>query len=177
MLDHQDAFYLGYIKRTHGLQGELELVLDTDNPQAYKNKESVWIEIHHQLVPFFIEHISIKGHSAIVKFKNINTRDQFETLVGCSVWLPLIDLHPISDPHKYYFHELNGLTAIDKYQGEIGVIKEVMDHLKQPVLVIQHGSKEIMLPLIDEFVTHIDRENSKLHVVCPPGLIELYLEE
>lgn len=53
MLEHRDAFYLGYVKRIHGLQGELEVVLDTDNPQAYKKKESVWIEIHHQLVPFF----------------------------------------------------------------------------------------------------------------------------
>lgn len=176
MLDQRDAFYLGYIKRAHGLQGELEAVLDTDDPQTYRKKESVWIELHKSLIPFFIEHIAIKGKSAILKFKNIDTRDQFEPLVGCAIWLPLTDLPPISDPHKYYFHELTGLTAIDQKKGAIGVITHVMDNLKQPVLVIQQGEKEIMLPVIDEFVKRIDRSNRQLHIECPEGLIELYME-
>ncbi len=176
MLDQRDAFYLGYIKRPHGLQGELEAVLDTDNPLAYKKKESVWIELRKSLIPFFIEHISIKGNSAILKLKNIDTRDQFEPLIGCSIWLPLTDLPPISDPYKYYFHELIGLNAIDQNKGEIGVIIDVMDQLKQPILVIKQGENEIMLPIIDEFVKRIDRNQRQLHVACPDGLIELYLE-
>jgi len=176
MLDQQDAFYLGYIKRAHGLHGELEAVLDTDDPQAYRKKESVWIEIQNSLIPFFVEHIAIKGNSAILKLKNVDTRAQFEPLIGCSIWLPLTDLPPITDPHKYYFHELIGLKAIDQRKGEIGVITQVMDHLKQPVLVIQQGDKEIMLPIIDKFVKQIDRDKRQLLVECPDGLIELYLE-
>lgn len=176
MLDKRDAFYLGYIKRAHGIQGEFEAVLDTDNPQAYKKKESIWIEVGNNLVPFFIERITIKGNSAVLKFKNIDSKDQFELLVGSTLWLPLTDLSPISDPHKYYFHELVGLTAVDEEKGDIGVITDVMDHLKQPILVIRHGEKEIMLPIIDEFVKRIDRDKRQLHVACPEGLLELYLE-
>jgi 16S rRNA processing protein RimM len=36
---------------------------------------------------------------------------------------------------------------------------------------------EIFIPMIDDFIKKVDRENKELHVETPEGLIELYLEE
>jgi hypothetical protein len=32
------------------------------------------------------------------------------------------------------------------------------------------------LPISDELIVHVDRENKQLHISAPEGLIELYLE-
>ena len=39
-----------------------------------------------------------------------------------------------------------------------------------------NGDKEVLVPLIKNLVTKVDRENKELHIVAPAGLIEIYLD-
>ena len=50
-----DCYQLGYVIKTHGLQGELSIMLDVDVPQAYQNLESVFVATvgSDTLIPFF----------------------------------------------------------------------------------------------------------------------------
>jgi 16S rRNA processing protein RimM len=40
---------------------------------------------------------------------------------------------------------------------------------------IENGDVEIFIPMIDDFIKKIDRENKQIHVKTPEGLIDLYL--
>ena len=53
-----DCYQLGYIVKPHGLKGEVQIFIDSDDPQAYQNLELVFVQQGQQLVPFFIESIS-----------------------------------------------------------------------------------------------------------------------
>ena len=60
----EDCYLLGKITRKHGLSGNIILKLDTDQPEFYKNLESIFVEINGLLVPFFIEKIIWPGCGA-----------------------------------------------------------------------------------------------------------------
>jgi 16S rRNA processing protein RimM len=48
----EDCYFLGTITRTHGLQGNVILKLDTDQPEMYNKLESIFVEVNGLLVPF-----------------------------------------------------------------------------------------------------------------------------
>ena len=60
----EDCFYLGHISRKHGYKGEVIAVFDTDQKENYTALESVLLDIHGELIPFFIEEMAMnsKGH-------------------------------------------------------------------------------------------------------------------
>ena len=171
-----ECFNLGYIARRVGNHGELGFVLDVDNPARYNKLESVFVELNNSLVPFFIKKISIKGNNATVTIEGIDSITKAEELIKTGLFLPLSFLPPLKGK-KFYFHELPGFTAIDKRFGEIGIVKEVLDFPHQAVFSIMRGDQEILIPAKDEFIVAINRENKRLELDAPEGLIEIYITD
>lgn len=173
----EDCFYLGHISRKHGLKGELIAYFDTDQTENYTNLESVLLLIQDELVPFFIDESAqnSKGHF-ILKFEDVNSLQEAEALIGRELYLPLSILPKLSGK-AFYFHEVIGFKVMDAEFGEVGNCKAIQDHTAQPIFIIERNNSEILIPAVDEFIENIDRENSQIHLNCPPGLIELYINE
>ena len=174
-MNKDDCFELGYIIKKHGLQGEVSILLDTDYPENYINMESVFVEIQQKLVPFFIESISINGDKAIVKFEEIDSVEQSEDMKGFKLFLPLSQLPPLSGK-DFYFHEVLGFSVEEKNAGPIGIIKDVFDASAQHLFAIDYNGREILIPVTDEIIVEIDRENKSMLVSLPEGLLDIYLE-
>jgi 16S rRNA processing protein RimM len=175
MIQIDDCFYLGYVKKTNGVRGAVELNLDVDDPTKYKKKESVLLLINNQLTPFFIEQFSIRPKTVVVKFKTVHDANEAALLVGTSVYMPLTELPPLKGKKKFYYHEVIGFTAMDVNLGNIGLVKDVVDLTAQPVIQIMQGNKEILVPLIDEFLVEINKSTREMVLNTPEGLVQMYL--
>lgn len=172
-----DACYqLGYVLKAHGLKGEAQLLLDVDIPENYSKLESVFIEIDKKLVPFFIEQILITKSRAVVKFEDIDTLEKAEELKGKSIFLPLNNLPPLQDD-QFYYHELIDFRIIDEKEGPLGIIVDIYNLPQQDLMAIHYKEKEVLIPLNDEILLSVDRENKEVHVSLPEGLLQVYLEE
>lgn len=171
-----DCFYLGYISKTFGYKGGVSAFLDVDNPQKYIEMESVFIQMGNQLVPFFIDTVSLRpnGREINIQFQGVDSEDKALQLVGSELYLPVGHLPPLSG-NNFYFHEIIGYKAIDKVAGPVGTVIQVLDLPGNPLLQIQHGSKEVLVPLRDEFIEKLDRDNQVIYISAPEGLIELYI--
>ena len=77
-----DCYQLGYVIKPHGLNGELQFLLDVDSPQEYSALESVFVLQGQQLVPFFIESIAVRGNKAIVALEEVESVDEARALKG-----------------------------------------------------------------------------------------------
>ncbi|WP_413511244.1 ribosome maturation factor RimM [Myroides odoratus] len=172
----QDCFYLGKIAKKFSFKGELLVYLDTDEPELYENLESVFVDFNGQLVPFFIEDAFLHKNDFLrVKFEDSNSEEDAEHLIGSELYLPL-NLLPKLEGNKFYYHEVEGFEVIDTTLGPIGTLVRINDRNYQVLFEIDHKGIEILVPMIDQFIEQVDRENKKLVLNIPAGLVDLYVD-
>ena len=82
---------------------------------------------------------------------------------------------PELDGNKFYYHEVEGFTAIDQRLGPFGTIKNISDNGLQALFEIEKDGATILVPIIDEFIIEVNRENKSILFNTPSGLIDLYL--
>lgn len=171
----EECFYLGKVVGKFSFKGEVLIKLDTDEPELYTEMESVFIDYNDNLVPFFIDSSSLHKSTLLrAKFEDIDTEEDAEDLVGAELYLPL-DLLPELEEGKFYFHEIIGFDVEDFEHGNIGQIVSINDSTAQALFEIKNGDKEILVPMNDEFIEKVDKENKTIHIKTPEGLIDLYL--
>lgn len=175
-MNKADCFNLGYVAKLHGFKGEVSLFFDVTNPAEYANLDSVFIDVNGLLTPFFVEHIKMRDKGfAQVKFEGVNSEIDAKTILRKELYLP-IELLPELEGNHFYDHEIIGFEVIDESYGTVGTVQQVVDYKVNPLIQIQNGTKEVLLPLIDGLIKEVDRAEKKLHVKAPEGLIQLYLE-
>lgn len=172
-MEIKDCFYLGKVVKPFSFKGDLVLFFDVDEPEEYSELDGVYIEINKALVLYPIETIRIKGNKATVRFENM-TEDDSLKLIGKNLYLPL-ELLPVLEGNKFYFHEIIGFKVIDKEKGDIGIIESVIDYPAQPLFSIIFNGKEILIPIIDSVIEKVDREAKVMYINAPVGLVDLYL--
>jgi 16S rRNA processing protein RimM len=171
----EDCFYLGKIAKKFSFKGEVLIYLDTDEPELYEDMESVFVEFNKNLIPFFIENSNLhKGDFLRVKFEDVDNEEQADEIINCEVYLPL-NMLPKLEGNKFYFHEVIGFEIEDQRIGVFGKIVSINDTSAQPLFEIINGNVEILVPMIDQFLVKIDRENKKVIMNLPEGLVEMYL--
>lgn len=172
----EDCFYLGQIVKKFSFKGEVMVKLDTDQPEQYENMESVFIALGNNLVPFFIKSSSLQKSQLLrLKLEDVDSEEDADALLKKKLYLPLSSL-PALKGKQFYYHEVIGFQVEDQNYGDVGEIVSINDQTAQALFEIKKGDKEILIPMNDEFIIKVDRENKKITVNTPEGLIDLYLQ-
>ena len=174
-MQKENCFYLGKIVRKYSFKGELLVKLDTDEPELFTEMESVFVEQRKNLVPFFIEESSLhKSELLRIRFEDVNTEEDADSLIGAHLYLPL-EFLPKLTGNEFYYHEIIGFSAEDENFGEIGEITGVNDSTSQALFEIDREGTQILVPIIDHFIKKVDREKKTIFLSLPDGLVDLYL--
>jgi 16S rRNA processing protein RimM len=172
-----DCFELGHVVKALGTKGENVILLDVDEPQAYDQMESVFVEDNGNLVPFFIEHFQLQEKGfARVKFEEIEDRVSAEALNGSKLFLPLQAL-PALESDQFYYHDVVGYQVKDQEKGMLGVVESFVMAGNQDLMIMTYKEKEVLIPVMDEIILKAEHEAKIIEVKLPDGLLELYLEE
>lgn len=172
-----DCYQLGYVTKTHGLQGEVNVFLDVDFPEAYEEMESVFLQLSGSgtLIPFFIENLRLQKDSLIIKFEDIDSLEQAETLLKAGLFLPLDQL-PQLEEGQFYFHEIIGFLVEDENEGQLGTVKDVYEAGEQHLIAMNYQNHEVLIPLTDDIIIKVDKEKEVVFTRLPEGLLDVYLE-
>lgn len=172
----EDCFYLGKIVSKYSFKGEVLIKLDTDDPELYQNLESVFVSLGNNLVPFFIDRCRLhKSDLLRIDFEEVKTESDADRIMGCEIYLPLAMLPKLTGD-KFYFHEIIGFTLIDAVHGDIGKVQSVNDSTAQALFEVLKDDKQLLIPINDEIITAVNRENKTISVTTPEGLVSLYLD-
>ena len=171
----EDCFYLGNIVSKYSFKGEVLVKLDTDDPEIYENMESVFVSLGNNLVPFFIKRCRLhKSNLLRIDFEEVKSESDADRIMKSGLYLPLTMLPKLTG-NKFYYHEIIGFAMIDSVHGDIGIIQSVNDTIAQALFEVEKDGAQLLIPISDDIITKVDRENKRILVTTPEGLVDLYL--
>lgn len=170
----EDCFEIGYISKTRGLKGEVQVSFSYPEPEKLKIS-SVFIEMNHKLVPYFVSNYKIPMPMiGYFNFEDIEHIDQASTITKKKIYLPN-RLKPKRKKGEFLFTDLLGFTAEDEQAGALGQILNVQEYPQQFLATINIQEKEILIPLNETFIAEINIDKRFIRFNLPDGLLDLYM--
>lgn len=170
----EESFYIGYITKTKGLKGELQLYFEFEDYQDL-DLDVIFLELNGKMVPFFVaSHKLYENSTGLFYFDDVDHVDKAQSLVKKKAYLPL-SKKPEREDDEFYYTDLKGFIAVDETLGELGEIIEVNEYPQQFVATVNYQNKEILFPLNEDFIVEIDDEENILTLDLPEGLLDIYL--
>jgi len=175
-MTQDNCFLLGKITKPYSFKGEVVLWMDVDDSEHYEGVDTLWLPQQGILVPYAVESLRRNKDRFVVRLADVNTEAAAKQLSGKDVWLPLAEMAPMEDG-KFYFHEVQGWTAIDRSTGEaVATIVHVVDQGAYPMLEVEFDNgNQGFIPLPDHVKVDVKREERKLVLDLPEGLLDVYL--
>ncbi len=142
---------LGIITKPFGIKGEITIMPFSKEPIHLVNAKKVWVDENIYNVDNSLNNLK----KIIVKFKNINTKEEAERLRGKKVFLETNSLEKLED-NKYYHYQIIGCMVIDKNIGKIGKITQIIETGSNDVYVATTNNSEYLIPASKNIISKID---------------------
>ena len=159
---------VGFLRRPHGVQGEIIMDLHTDFPERMKKGRKLFVGDEHQLMTL----TNVRPHQAglLVKFKGFETPEDAGKLRNQCVYIKAKDASPLP-VGQIYQHELFGFRVVDESDNALGELVEIIETGANNVYVVRDDSgKEILLPAIPSVILELDLVNRFMRVHLLEGL-------
>jgi len=171
----EDCFRVGSILKTKGLKGELHLFIDFEGLENIKFS-TLFIESSGKLVPYFVSSLKyLQKNAAYLILEDVDTIEKASLLTKKDIYLPN-KFRPKKKKDDFTLKDLEGFTAIDVDEGELGVIVSVQEYPHQIIAAVNYKNCEVLFPLNEEIIESIDVVKEILLVNLPEGLLDIYLE-
>lgn len=170
---------IGKVKDAHGIRGEIFVIVFSGeapwldrlkelNIHGVRSKGDGWLTLD-------LKSARLHKNGFIASSPQIQNRNEAEALKGCELYVPEEFL--ISEPgDSIFLSEIEGFKVLLADGTELGQIIGFSSNGVQDLLVVRdrknNDEREILIPLIPEFVGEIRFEKSEIVMILPPGLIE-----
>jgi len=172
-MDMDNAFCIGYITKTRGLKGELQLFFEFED-HGELDLDVIFLEVNKKAVPYFVESLKRQHNgTAYLTLEDVDHIDKAKPLIGKKAYLPN-DKRPERAPDEFRYTDLIGYRAIDEKEGELGAITDVQEMPQQYVATVAFRGKELLFPLNEDLILGISPEEKTIEVALPEGLTEVY---
>ena len=164
-----DVVEIGYFSKTHGIKGQLLLKASVDFET--ENLRALFVEMRGGRAPHFVSAVSEMPQGLLITLEDVTAVEQARELLNKKVF---IDATLVIAPEAVA--DLSGYELVDHVFGSLGKIEAVTSNGVQDLVVLTFKGREVLLPLVDEFVEGIDDEKKLVRYKAPEGLIGLFLE-
>jgi len=160
---------IGYFTKTHGVKGHL--VLKDEANFVLEGLNAIFLESATGKAPYFIEEAKETNNGIILKLEELDSVEKAKKFIGKEVFIESRFVEEEELEQNFV-----GFELIDKTLGSLGKITNVSHNGLQDLIVLVYQGREVILPLVEEFVEKIDEENRTIFYNAPRGLVEVYLE-
>jgi len=169
-----DAFFVvGVITGVHGLRGDLKVLPHSGDPAALLATERVRLILKGRPEQEFRVAVSrLHKGRVLLRLQGLADIQAVEGWVGAEVWSPYAELDEL-DEGEFYWHQLEGLTVVDRRLGELGVLSAYLETAGHDTWVVQGRFGEVLIPAVDAFIEAIEPAAGRIDVSLPEGLVEL----
>jgi 16S rRNA processing protein RimM len=166
---------VGKIKSPHGTKGEVKIISLTDFPSRFKPGLALYISPPLlQIQQLVIENVKFKAKEIILKFMNIDNREQAEDLKGRTLQVSLDEVESLPEG-SYWQFQILGLKVFTTNNAYLGRISEILQTDANDVYVVESpkfNKGKILIPAIKQVVKQVDLEKGIMVIEPMPGLLE-----
>jgi 16S rRNA processing protein RimM len=156
---------VGFLRRPHGIQGEILMEVLTDFPERLRSGKLVHVGENHQ--PMRITHKRSQDQELLLTFAGIDTPEAAGNLRNQRVYIKA-DALPELPEGEYYHHQLLGLKVIDEAGLEVGSLTEIIETGANDVYVTNSvEGKETLFPAIESVILGVDLGRNEMRVRLP----------
>lgn len=158
---------VGFLRRPHGLKGEIIMDLHTDFPERMQKGRKVYLGEDHK--PMTLTNVRPHQRGLLVKFDDIDTPEDAGLYRNQWVYVQTKDV-PLPEGQRYK-HELLGLKVVDEEDNPLGELVEILETGANDVYIVRDDSgREILLPNIPSVILDLDVGARTMRVHLLEGL-------
>ena len=178
MADHKNAsgspdgepVYLtvGFLRRPHGLRGEIVMDLHTDFPERLKRGRKLLVSENY--TPLTVQSVRAHQNAVLIKFHGVDTPEDAGQYRNQWVYVKTSDVPPLPEG-KIYQHQLFGFQVVDDKDNPLGELVEILETGANNVYIVRDETgRELLLPNIPEVILNLDTERRVIKVHVLEGL-------
>lgn len=161
---------VGFLRRPHGVRGELLMDIHTEFPERLRAGAVVYLGGDH--APAKLTLARRHGNSMLVAFQGLTSPEAAGRWRNTWVYVAAADLPPLPDG-KAYLHQILGLRVVTDEGHALGRLVEVLETGANKVYVVKTAEgREILLPAIDEVILAIDLQKGEIKAHLLDGLMD-----
>lgn len=162
---------VGYIRRPHGIHGELVVDIETDFPDRLQAGMEVGVGATGPDRRHAVARVREHKGAWLLSLEGLETRDAAEGLRDLWVFLP--PQPRASLPETYYYeHEIVGLRCITEDGRDMGRVVGLTDGGGGALLQVKTGRGEVLVPFRSPIVVRVDLAAGTVLLDPPRGLFD-----
>lgn len=170
MADAPDRISVGYVRRAHGLSGDVILRPQSDDPDRFAVGATFETD-QDQSRKLTIAEIRQHKEGLLLRFAEIADRDSADALRGAALTIGAHERRNLDDD-EYWPEDLVGLRVVTGDGSVLGTVKDVVTGSAQDRLVVATDSNEVEVPFVAALVPEVNLAAGHIVVEPPAGLFD-----
>jgi len=169
MADEPNRIRVGYVRRAHGLRGDVILRPLSDDPDRFVVGATFETD-EDPTRSLTIAEIREHKEGLLLRFKEVRDRNPADAMRGVTLTIAAEDRRELGDD-EFWPEDLEGL-AVELADGTpLGVVNSVITGGAQDRLLVVTGEgAEVEVPFVAAIATEIDQAAGRIVLDPPPGL-------
>ena len=173
----KNFFRIGEIISHHGIKGEVKVYPTTDDIKRFDDLKDFYIveskdandSDFDNAKLYEKENVKYLKNTVILKIKGYDSIEASTELIRKNIYVSRKDAVALKD-NEFFVVDLIGMSVyVD--DTKVGEVLDVMKNKANDLIVVKYQGKEILVPLVDEYVVNVDTNLGKVTIKNIEGLI------
>ncbi len=162
-----DTLTLGKIVGVFGVKGWVKVFSHTEQRDAILDYSPWLLKVGTEWKAYKLKNGQAQGKSLIAQLEGVDSREQAELLVGCTIAIGREQLKPLKQ-NEYYWADLIGLEVSTTTGLHLGKVSDLFETGSNDVLVVE-GERERLVPwILGDVVKEVDITTKQIIVDWDP---------
>jgi 16S rRNA processing protein RimM len=167
---------VGNLFSVYGLKGWIKIRSHTEPPENLFEYRPLLLNTVRGFETVTIDQWRLHNKGFVAKIVDIDDQQQAKSICPADIMIEKTHFLPL-DPGKYYWHQLQGLRVISRFNADktyLGTVARLISTGANDVLIVQGNScsidqRERLIPyVVDQYVKMVDLDNDTIYVEWDP---------
>jgi 16S rRNA processing protein RimM len=117
-----------------------------------------------------IDEIVVRQKNVLIKFEGINDRTSAEKIKNFFLFTKNQALKRLPKG-RWYVHDIIGCEVVSENGENLGIVNAVFTQRFQDVWEVRYENKTVLIPVVNEFIKHVDLRKKVITVHVIEGLV------